>query len=181
MEGQQTFMDPEDFIPEVIKKRGWAGKATLDRYNAEQKKNAEYLAFAIQSFGLKRVDTSDPKAVQERLMWYFQRCMDNNMKPTVAGMAASLGVNRKVIWNWHNGLDRPDNYEIIESAYSTLEQLWEMYMMNGQINPVSGIFLGKNHFGYRDVQDFVVTPNNPLGETVDADVIAEKYDELPGE
>lgn len=181
MEGQETFMPLDELIPEVIKKPGWAGSQNIARYNQEQKKNAEYLTFAMQSFGLKRVDTSDPKAIEDRILWYFHRCAEHNMKPTVSGMSRALGVSRIAVWNWRNGQDRPENYEIIEQAYNLLEDLWEMYMMNGQINPASGIFLGKNHFGYKDVQDVVVQPKNPLGETVDADVIAEKYDELPAE
>lgn len=179
MEDQLTFMDPEEFIPEVVKKRGWAGNYNIQRYNQEQKKNAEYLAFAIQSFGMKRVDTSDPKAVEDRLMWYFQRCIENNMKPTYSGFASALGVSRQTIWKWRDGQERPENYPIIESAMNMLEQLMEMYMMNGQINPASGIFLLKNHFGYKDIQDVVVQPKKPLGEEVDAEIIEEKYKELP--
>ena len=37
--------------------------------------------------------------------------------------------------------------------------LWEEYMQNGKINPASGIFLGKNNYGYKDVQDIVVKPS----------------------
>ena len=179
MEGQQTLMPLDEFIPEVVKKRGWAGNQNIQAYNEQSKRNAEYLAFAIQTFGIKRVDTSDPKAIEDRLMWYFQRCLENNMKPTMTGMAQSLGVSRQALWDWHNGVNRPQNYEIIDSAYNMLEQLWEMYMMNGQINPASGIFLGKNHFGYRDVQDIVVQPKKPLGDEADAETIEEKYAELP--
>jgi hypothetical protein len=40
-----------------------------------------------------------------------------------------------------------------------MEQLWENYMQNGKINPVSGIFLGKNHYGMQDKTEYVVTPN----------------------
>ena len=43
-----------------------------------------------------------------------------------------------------------------------MENMWENYMQNGKINPVSGIFLGKNNFGYQDKQEMVLTPNtNP--------------------
>ena len=43
-----------------------------------------------------------------------------------------------------------------------IEEMWADYMMNGKINPASGIFLSKNWFGYKDQTDVVVTPNNPL-------------------
>ena len=52
-------------------------------------------------------------------------------------------------------------------------------MLNGKINPVSGIFLSKNLFyGYSDKQEFVLTPNNGVSDA-DAATIAAKYDELP--
>ncbi len=49
------------------------------------------------------------------------------------------------------------------------------YMQNGKINPVSGIFLMKNHFGYTDKQEVVVTPNNPLGEKQETEEIKQRY------
>jgi hypothetical protein len=59
---------------------------------------------------------------------------------------------------------------------SVLEALWEDYMQNGKINPVSGIFIGKNHFGYQDKQEVVLTPNNPLGEHQSAEQLADEYE-----
>ena len=55
-----------------------------------------------------------------------------------------------------------------------MEELWEQYMQQGKINPVSGIFLGKNHYGYQDRQDVVVTPNAPEAEYSVKD-ITERY------
>jgi hypothetical protein len=51
-------------------------------------------------------------------------------------------------------------------------------MQNGKINPVSGIFLGKNNFGYQDKQEYVLTPSSGV-EAVDAKTIEAKYAELP--
>lgn len=53
--------------------------------------------------------------------------------------------------------------------------MWEDYMQNGKINPVSGIFLGKNHFGYTDKQEIVVEPKNPLGEAESPEELKRKY------
>ena len=53
-------------------------------------------------------------------------------------------------------------------------------MQNGKINPVSGIFLMKNNFGYKDQSEVVLTPNNPLGEATDRSTLEQKYlDALP--
>ena len=49
-------------------------------------------------------------------------------------------------------------------------------MLNGKINPVTGIFMLKNHFGYRDQSEVVLTPNaNPLGNEPDTEALKQKY------
>lgn len=182
MEGQETFMPPGEEIEEVVKHRGWNGNRGNLAIPAETaQKNAAYLNFALKTWDLKRVDLDDIQQISDRIAWYFEICAEGNMKPTVAGLANSLGINRMTIWNWRNGIGRPQNAEIILKAYDKLEELWEMYMLNGMVNPASGIFLGKNLFGYKDVQDIIVQPKKPLGDTIDAEFIEEKYAELPDE
>jgi hypothetical protein len=56
-----------------------------------------------------------------------------------------------------------------------MEILWENYMQNGKINPVSGIFLGKNNFGYQDKTEYVVTPNTNSDSDFNADDIRKRY------
>ena len=48
-------------------------------------------------------------------------------------------------------------------------------MMNGKVNPVSGIFLMKNHFGYADKQEVVVSPKNGLGEIENQKQLEQRY------
>jgi hypothetical protein len=56
-----------------------------------------------------------------------------------------------------------------------MEILWENYMQNGKINPVSGIFLGKNNFGYQDKQEYVLTPNSNSDSDYSAEDIRKRY------
>jgi hypothetical protein len=63
----------------------------------------------------------------------------------------------------------------IKRAYEYMEILWENYMQNGKINPVSGIFLGKNNFGYQDKTEHIVTPNVNNDSDYDADDIRKRY------
>ena len=56
-----------------------------------------------------------------------------------------------------------------------MEILWENYMQNGKINPVSGIFLGKNNFGYQDKTEYVVTPNTNNDSDYSTDDIRKRY------
>jgi hypothetical protein len=56
-----------------------------------------------------------------------------------------------------------------------MEILWENYMQNGKINPVSGIFLGKNNFGYQDKTEMVVTPNTNSDTDYSVEDIRKRY------
>ena len=144
--------------------------------------NNKYTTFALALMRLPKIDIRDPKQMRERVGEYFQLCADFDMKPAVTALGLSLGMDRRRLWEVKNGQDYQgipqESKDIIKMAYDSLEMLWESYMQNGKINPVSGIFLGKNNFGYKDQQEYVVTPNT-MGEDESPDVIAAKYDELP--
>ncbi len=146
--------------------------------------NNKYTSFTLAIMQLPKIDIKNPEQLRTRLTDYFKICADHDMKPAVAAMALALGMDRRRLWEIKTnqpGINTSIPQEckdIIKMAYDSLEVLWEGYMTSGKINPVSGIFLGKNNFGYQDKQEYVVTPNQMAPEA-DPDVIAAKYDELP--
>lgn len=168
-----------------IKKRGrgHAGKHNLPQMqemNTTPGDNSRYLRHALTTLGLPAIDISDPKQVEERINWYFLHCADNDMKPTVMGLCNSLGISRNTLRTWYNEDFRGKTHSpIVKKAYALLEELWEDYMLNGKINPVSGIFLAKNSWHYADKQEFVLTPNQNQLEAEDVAAIEQKYAELP--
>jgi hypothetical protein len=145
--------------------------------------NAKFLQHALAIRAMPQIDTSDPAQVQQRIADYFTLCADNDIKPSVKGFLNSLRVAKSTLWEWKNGGFRAGTHQaIICEAYDVLEALWEDYMLNGKINPVSGIFLGKNNFGYTDKQEYVLTPNQQQQLTPeDIKALDHKYEELPGE
>ena len=56
-----------------------------------------------------------------------------------------------------------------------MENMWETYMNSGKVNPIAGIFLGKNNYGYQDKTEYVLTPNTQSDNDYDADAIRERY------
>lgn len=143
--------------------------------------NARYLAHAMVIMEQPPIDRSNPKEVEERIKWYFGHCVNSDMKPTVSGMCNAIGIHRDTLHTWKTGQARQGTHqEVVLRAYRVLEELWEDYMLNGKVNPVAGIFLGKNLFQYRDQQEYVVTPNTGgIPEAVDVATIEAKYAELP--
>ena len=56
-----------------------------------------------------------------------------------------------------------------------LEMSMEVYANAGKINPVMAIFMMKNHFGYQDKTEWVVTPNNNQANDYDPEDIRKRY------
>lgn len=151
--------------------------------------NAKFLGVNIKLFNMPNIDMDDAEAVAQRLTDYFNLYAENDMKPTVAGMAMALnGMSRQQLWAIVH--DKPtggagylaalprDIADLIKKAYKIMENLWEGYMNSGKINPVSGIFLGKNNFGYQDKTEYVLTPNTQNESDYDPEDIKQRY--LPG-
>ena len=141
--------------------------------------NNKFLCHALAVKALPPIDNTDPVQVERRVTEYFTLCANNDVKPTVTGYRSALGVSRTTLWEWKNGVNRASTHqEIILRGYDMLEELWEQYMLNGKVNPVAGIFLGKNNFGYQDKQEYVLTPKTTM-EQVDPATLEAKYAELP--
>ena len=151
--------------------------------NTNNGDNTKYLSHNLQISNLPSIDTADPQQVESRIEEYFTICAQNDMKPSMAGLALAIGVSRQTLWHWSIGDIREEtHFNPIKKAVQILDAQMVDYMQNGKINPVSGIFLLKNNFGYKDQQDLVVTPNVPLGEKGNIEEIRGRYiDVLPEE
>lgn len=153
-------------MTDVIKtkqKRNRPDLAKFGEENTEPGDNTRYLRMARVSLSLPEIDVSDPQQVEQRINQYFDFCEQNDRKPNMIGMANWLGVDRATVNSWKTGEYRSETHlPVIKRAVDILEELWVDYMLNGKVNPGSGIFLGKNMFQYKDVADIVVTPKSPL-------------------
>lgn len=166
----------------ATRKRNRPDLANFGAENTEPGDNSRYLRYAMASWELPPIDISDPKQVENRIIEYFSFCVENDRKPNMVGMANWLGVNKDTLNTWKNGEYRASTHSVvIKKAVNVLEELWVDYMQNGKVNPASGIFLGKNMFGYKDNQDITIRPENPYGDQRDAATIAKEYDALPEE
>lgn len=172
--------DKSEVLPVRSRGRGGKNNFPATQVQTEAGDNTKYLSHALAVRNMPPIDIADPVQVRNRISEYFTLCAENDMKPSVTGFRNALRVAKSTLWEWKQGNYRAESHQaIICEAYDMLEALWEDYMMNGKINPVSGIFLGKNHFGYQDKQEYVLTPNQK--NEIDTVAIEAKYAELPGE
>lgn len=173
---------------QVVKKKPRGGNSPvigMNGYDLEPGDNTKYLTLNIELFNLEKIDLHDEEVVARRLEEYFQIYAKYDTKPTVAGMAMALGMNRRTLIAIVNdyatggaGYKTALPHEValvIKKAYSLLEVLWENYSSNGKINPVMAIFLAKNNYGYQDKTEYVLTPNSQQDSDYDADSIRKRY------
>ena len=147
--------------------------------------NTKYLTVSMKLMTLPDIDMRDPEQVAKRLEEYFTIQAEADLKPTVAGLGLALnGMDRRRLWeirtgNYHTSKELANlptmTTDLIKKAYKLMENLWENYMQNGKINPVSGIFLGKNNFGYQDKTEYVVTPNTNSDSDYSTEDIRKRY------
>lgn len=169
----------DEQVTDVVKRRrgaNWVKELTdTGGENMQPGENARYVRYAIASWGLPPIDISDPKQVEERIGLYFKYCADNDRKPQVVGMCNWLGISRDTLNTWVRGEVRSATHtDMIKKAYGVMEEMWVDYMQNGKVSPPTGIFLAKNWYGYRDVADVVVTPQNPYQNASDQE-LKDKY------
>ena len=175
-------MSDNDVVEQIVKKKPRGGNNILTdaALNVQPGDNTKYVILGAKLFNLPPIDLKDPEQVNERLNEFFQIHADADMKPTVSGMGMALGLDRRRLWEIKTGnakaMDLPTlTSDSIKRAYEYMEILWENYMQNGKINPVSGIFLGKNNFGYQDKTEYVVTPNVNNDSDYNAEDIKKRY------
>lgn len=154
-----------------------AEKGKFGQENIKAGDNARFLKHELEIHHLPPIDIDSNEEIQQRCEEYFEICMRNDMKPSVSGMAMALKISRFTLIDWKKGARRSGTgrAEIIEYYYNLLQALYEDNMQNGKMNPVSGIFLGKNHFGYADKQEVTVKTDTPFTNELTADEVKQKY------
>ena len=122
--------------------------------------------------------------IEARLDFFFDWCARKQMRPTVGLMCLCLGYSRQTLWNWQQRGGKRG--ELIDRAKQILEALTENWLLTGKTNPVSGIFILKAQFGFKDVINIETSaPTAPtahmtpeeIARAIEADIpIDEDYD-----
>lgn len=169
----------------AVKQKKHRNRPDLQKFGyeyAEPGDNAKFLRWARVGVNLPRIDISDPVQVEKRINEYFDFCEQNDRKPQIKGLGNWLGVDDETVANWRKGVYRADTHlALIKKAVDIIQEQWWDYGQNGKVNPAAWIFIGKNAFGMKDVQDVVLTPNNPLQELDNQEAQRRMIEALPEE
>ncbi len=165
MATKNSIVSTDDIAKEVVAKKKRERKE--QQVITEPGDNTKYISHSLTISSWPNVNIEDVNQVNDRITKYFQLCAENDMKPSVEGLALAFGTNRVTLWRWINGVESKhvpqEVRNTLKKAHSIINNLMVEFMQNGKINPVAGIFLMKNNMAYTDTTEVVVTPNNPLG------------------
>ena len=174
---------------QVIKKKPRGGNSPvigMNGYDLQPGDNTKILRLNIELLNMSNIDLDNVDEVAQRLSDYFDLYARYDLKPTVVGMAIALnGHSRQwlhavvtdtpVGGSGYKAALRPQVADFIKKTYFLMENQWETYMNSGKVNPVAGIFLGKNNFRYQDKSEYVLTPNQNNDSDIDPDSIKARY------
>lgn len=150
---------------------------------------ADTIAMNMELFDMPSIDIGDPDALRQRWFDYQMLCERYGSKILISGFCSAIGVSRPEILNWSAGkrtrLDNllsPASAEILKKILQMFEVSWESAMQNnGYRNPVAGIFLGKNNFGYKDESQTIVKHEDAAQGPSKAELEAKYMAALPAE
>ena len=98
--------------------------------------------------------------MNKRINDYFSICAEDDIKPSIASFALSLGISRITLFTWLTGkyktVKSQECLNALKTAYDLINSYYEHMMNTGKINPVAGIFLLKNNYGYQDSTTHII-------------------------
>lgn len=163
----------ETITGEVLARIEDGGAVELLTPDKEEQKELASLSYL---FSLPKCNLSDPNDVINRTLTYLNTCISNNIKPTVAAYSLSLNLSQQNLKNLvfqgqtklpHLGIIScpPQSQLVLSRALDFINASYEQYLVEGKSNPISSIFLLKNHFGYSDKVEVVGIQNNAPKQT----------------
>lgn len=127
--------------------RGIPPQAGLDEVDQDKKKMIVSSLQDLIDMGKCETNT----ALRERIGMYFDLCANGSLKPGMATLRLAIGVSRTTLYDWSvgNHCDE-ERTEIIRRAKDVIESYLEQCFLQGQVNPVSAMFMLKVYFGYNE-------------------------------
>lgn len=159
-----------------------------DPTNIDPDVNRRAIAMGQEMIWWDAPSFKDPEEMIQRFNDYIELCAKYEVRPLVTGMAMALGMNRHAFTGIATGNPQYQNYKgitseckaVTQKAYEYLSILYESQLSEEKGNPTKWIFLGKNHFGYRDQTERVNFHVDEKAALPSADQVAAKYAHMLG-
>lgn len=169
----------KDLKPRKIRADSKKPKGIIADQNPDlpEEYSARRIKFMLDITPNEPLDVWDVPEMERRFKNYLLKCAEHGMK--VGNMAAyfAIGIDKDTARDWkaQDPHERNDRTRFVKKVQQICAMYREGLMEDGKINPVTGIFWQKNYDGLKDQQETIITPNNPLGDSTDAETLRRRY------
>ena len=146
--------------------------------NTKPGDNSKYAGMLLEICKWPKVDTFNIEALEERLEQYANYCYSHDIRITNTVCYLSLGITNQMVYEWQHELSGTRaHHEFIQKVKQVCGCAREQMMVDGKLNPVTGIFHQVNYDGLRDVkqQEIVIAQNNVLGAARTVEELGSAY------
>lgn len=148
-----------------------------DPEKAKQKAEIFNKLYQLQSRrGIAKFDNAEE--MQICITDYFEQCAEIGLRPTIRGLASTLGTTYTSLQEWENGSRDATLGSscslIIKKAKQFVAEYDEIMALEGLDNPILYMFRSKNYYGMKDAQEITFAPKNQLGDAVSPEEIQSK-------
>lgn len=128
-------------------------KKELKEYEEELKRdwNRSMIAHIRKVNAIPKPSVQFPNTIKDACETYFDICEEDGVKPSVAGLSVALGTSEDILLQWVRGEISIESADIIKQYFSFLQVFDETALKDNQTNAVGSIFMGKQHYGYKDI------------------------------
>lgn len=136
-----------------------------NQYEQETGLESESIDFVMAMSSWDSFDLDDADAMKQRYEDYMALCKRYKTKPLISGFCRAMGISRQELIDWGSGRRNrlserltTETAVLLKNLVQNFEVFWEYaFQNNGYRNPVTGIFLAKNNFGYKDTSETIVS------------------------
>lgn len=126
------------------------------------------------------IDLHNPESVQAAIIGYFEQCQRNGLRPGNLGLYAALGMSKQdysdVVRGRNKGKASPASVDLMKKAVRAIGAFREGLALEGKINPVTYIFMGKNYDGLADQTQIEVTASSGPAARLNPEEIARQIE-----
>ncbi|MDD4370958.1 MAG: hypothetical protein PHD56_07790 [Anaerostipes sp.] len=129
---------------------------------ATQEELNDLTRVSIEIWNMEPINIREPEAVKKRIEEYLNHCIDKGFRPGNMGMYTAIGMSKQGIDLFIKRNPKHPSVPIIQKGKQLMSMYRELLMVNGKVNPVTGIFWQKNYDGLKDVQEIGLSAKNTL-------------------
>lgn len=107
----------------------------------------------------EKVSLEDVEEIKKRTFVYLRACEETATFPSNIGLAHSLGYTDRALRHWRNKKPNTETAQWLEMFNELCVDVLNQSALKNYSNSIVAIFMNKAHYGYRETNELVLTPN----------------------